>query len=293
MARTTFVDVPEALEDAFWGQLQSGDRFTLPKIVRKSAFFGRKKVAGLTRRSYLPVISGLWGGFTAQQKADWKAVDPGSHPHGWRTFVADQSKRIKFGIGGVATPNEFHQDMVGAIVIEAPAEETKIAQFHPSQYWVNQKVQGKKSMYEPVSVTEALALPLKITINYKSDLVSTGGGSFAKFYATVLHFYQGQNLEQDLEIDIPLDNAWASQNITLSSVLGEVVSYNLYIHLYRVRGTLLFDNPKAEHSSQNWVRDPYCKDISKTFTRAFYQIPKHWVVIDLPAGASYNSIYPT
>ncbi len=293
MARTRFVDIPEALEDAFWGQLQSGDRFVLPKIIRKSVFFGRKKIANLTRHSYLPAIKEIWNGFTNQKKQDWKDVDPHTRQHGWRTFVADQSKRIKLGIGGEATPNEFHQDLVGAIVIENPAEETKIAQFHPSQYWVNTKVQGKKSMYEPVSVTESVALPLKITINYKSDLVSTGLGSLVKFYATVLHFYQGQNLETNLEIDIPLIGGWASQNITLSSVLGEVVSYNLYIHLDKVRGTLLFDNPKAEHSSQNWVRDPYCQDISKTFTRAFYQIPKHWAVINLPVGAAYNSIYPT
>ncbi len=293
MARTTFVEIPPALEDSFWGQLQTGDRFTIPRITRKSVFFGRKKIAGLTSRSYLPAISILWAGFTDQEKQDWKDADPHTNQHGWRTFVADQSKRIKFGIPGVATPSTLHQDMVGAIIIAAPAEEVKLAQYHPSQYWVNTKVQGTKSMYEPVSVTEAVALPLKITINYKSDLVSTGPGSIAKFYATVLHSYQGENIETNLEIDIPLNSAWATQNITLTDVLGEIISYNLYIHLDKVTGTLLFDNPKVEHSGQNWMRDPFCKDISKAFTRAFYQIPKHWVAEELPVGTSYNSIYPT
>ena len=292
MARTRFIDLPEAQEELYYAGLQSGDRFTFPRITRKSAFFGRKKVAGLTRRSYLPAISTIWKTFTATQKQDWKSIDPHPVKHGWRTFVADQAKRIKFGIPGEATPNVNHQDMVGAIDIEAPAEETKIVQYHPAQYYVWKKVAGKKSMYNPVSVTETVSLPLVISLKYKTNLVSTGGGSFAKFYATVRHYYQGQNLDTDLVIDIPLSSTWTSANQTLSTLLGEIVGYTLYIHLYKVTGTLWFDTPKAEHSGQNWVRDPYCKNISMSFTHAFYQVPKNWAVITLPTGASYNSKYP-
>lgn len=292
MARATYVEIPEAQIDLYWGALQPGDRYVFSRVVRKNVFFSREKIAGLTLKSYLPVIKELWAGFTTEQKATWKSIDPHPQKHGWRTFVADQSKRIKLGLPGTATPNSYHQDMVGAINIEAPAEEAQIVQLHPSQYWVYTKVYGKKSMYQPVSVTELMALPLKITINYKSDLVSTGAGSFAKFYAEVRHFYQGQNLDTNLEIDIPLSSGWATEDITLSSVLGEVSSYNLYIHLYKVTGTLLFDNVKAEHSAQNWVRDIYCKNIAQQFTRAFYQIPKNWAASILPAGADYDSIYP-
>lgn len=472
MARTSFVEITPGLEEKYWAGLLPGDRFTLPRITRKSSFFSRKKIAGLTAKSYLPTCSELWKEFTDQQKADWKAIDPHPQKHGWRTFIADQSVRIKYGISGTATPNQYHQDWIGAIVIEAPASEAKIAQYHPAQYYVYQKVVGKKAMYEPVSVTEALALPLKITLNYKSNLISTGEGAFAKLYATVRHFYQGQNLDTDLVINIPTDLAfidnfdsyndgqldgqggwsgdsdfivgadykysnsgkgvkgsggvygdttiahttgskakgrlsfkcqpkatnktfgiyltssggvagyymftesgsvlywngseykeikssysanqwyhcqiewdadkgangeirykiddedwtawdtpavafntiegavmymaspdslgwfddfedeWETDNTTLTSVLGVVSSYNLYIHLYNVTGTLLCDNIKAEHSAQNWVRDTYCKDISKAFTRAFYQIPQNWAAITLPSGAAYSSKYP-
>ena len=472
MSRVSFIDVPESLEELYWAGLQSGDRFTIPRIIRKSVFFSREKIANLTAKSYLPICSELWKGFTDQQKEDWKNVDPGPHPHGWRTFVADQSKRIKFGIEGVATPSQYHQDLVGAIAIAGAADEVKLIQYHPAQYYVSHKVTGKKSMYEPVSVTEALALPLKITLNYLSNLISLEEDSFAKFYAKVRHFYQGQNLDTNLEIAIPIDLAlidnfdsyndgplagqgdwlystnftvgsdfkygisgkgvegdggpggdkvvthgiddrakgrisfkcqpdqtngvfgifltsqvgiagyfmfnsdgnvnyyngvefkiikasytanqwyrcqiewdasrgangeirykiddeewtewdtpaagfemiqsmsmwmtspysrgffddfgdeWETANATLTSVIGLASSYNLYIHLYHVKGTLLFDNPKAEHSAQNWVRDPYCKDISETFTKAFYQVPKHWAAITLPEGAAYNSKYP-
>jgi len=473
MARVGYIKIPEAQIDKYWGAIQVGDRYVYSRVIRKNAFFSRKKVANLTAMSYLPAIGELWAEFTDQQKADWKDVDPHPQKHGWRTFVADQSKRIKLGIPGVATPNQYHQDLVGAIDIQEPADEVKLVQLHPSQYWVNAKITGKKSMYEPVSVTESLFLPLKISINYKSNLVSTGEGSFAKFYAEVRHFYQGRNIDTMLEIDIPLDSVltdnfdsyndgllagqggwwgdpdfivgaayrygdsgkgikgdggergdrtvvvaagskakgklsfkcqpkatdkgfgiyltspggdagyymfwdtgavlyfngvelkeikssynadqwyqcqiewdadrgvggeirykidneewtewdtpavafntiegivmymsapgsigwfddfapeWKTDNATLSSVLGVVSSYNLYIHLYKVRGTLLFDNPKAEHSAQNWVRDPYCKNIGQSFTKAFYQIPKHWAAVILPVGSDYDSYYPS
>lgn len=238
------------------------------------------------------MIKVFWAGFSPAEKLAWHDCDPRIRQNGWQMFVADQSKRIKGGLEGVATPSSLHQDLVGALVIEAPAEELKISQLHPGSYYTYTKVIGTKSQYQPVFVTEAVYLPLKITINYKADLTSTGAGSFAKFYAIVEHFYQGQTLETTLEINIPLSSAWATQNITLSNVLGEVVGYNLYLHVFKARGVLLFDKPKAEHSAQNWVRDPYCKDISKTFTRAFKQIPQNWVAVTLPTGAAYNSYYP-
>ena len=129
--------------------------------------------------------------------------------------------------------------MLGKLLIEAPSEELELIQPHPSSYWLWKKVTGSKSMYEPVKVDESFALPLKITISYKSDLISTGEGSFAKFYASIRHLYQGQNLNTDLVIDIPLSSAWASQNKTETSLAGLAQSYNLYLHLYKVTGTLL------------------------------------------------------
>lgn len=292
MARTNYLDLPVGQENLYYSNLQSGDRFQFPRIVRKNKFFGRKKIAGLKAKSYLPTIKELWAGFTDQQKQDWKDVDPRPRQHGWRSFVADQSKRIKFGHAGVATPNEYHQDVVGGINIESPAEEVSIAQYHPASYYIRKKIQGTKNTYEPIQITEAVSLPLALSINYKSDLTSTGAGSFCKYFATVRHFYQGRDIDTDLEINIPLSGGWATLTNTLSLVLGEVVGYTLFIHLYKVTGTLLFDVVKAEHSGQNWCRDPYCKDISQIFTRAYYQVPKNWAPITLPEGTDYDSIYP-
>ncbi|GAI81054.1 unnamed protein product, partial [marine sediment metagenome] len=189
MARTRYVTIPSGQEDIYAAALQSGDRFTFAKITRKVTFYGRKKIEGLTRRSYIPAIAAIWRTFNDATKADWKTAAAERGINGWQAFIADQAKRIKFGIPGQATPTILHQDLVGLIYITAPAEEVKIAQYHPSQYWISQKVQGHKRMYEPASVDEAFALPLELIINYKSNLISTGPGSFAKFYAVVRHSY--------------------------------------------------------------------------------------------------------
>ena len=146
-------------------------------------------------------------------------------------------------------------------------------------------------MYEPKQVTEILALPLEIGLSYKSDLTSTGEGSFARLYASIRHLYQGQNLNHDLIIDIPLSSAWNKTTETVSELLGIVTSYNLYIHLYNVRGELLFDNITSKHSGSNWARDTFCEKIEETFTRGFYQISKPWAPVTLPAGAVYYSKY--
>ncbi len=293
MAKISYLDISPELEEAYFSGLKTADRFIIPRIIVKDVILSQEKIADLTARSYLPVIADLWNNFTDEQRLAWKNVDPYTNPNGWRAFVADQSQRISLGIAGVATPNQYHQDLVGKILIESPAEEIKLIQAHPSDYWLYQKVEGSQSMYEPVQVTETFSLPLKLTISYKSNLVSTGAGSFARFYASIRHLYQGQNLNHNEIIEIPLSSVWTKQETTISSLIGQAISYNLYIHLYKVRGTLLFDNVKAEHSGSNWVRDTFCKEIDQDFTRQWYQIPKHWGVITMPEGAGYQSIYPT
>jgi len=291
MSKVTYLAVPPELESLYWSGLQSGDRFIVPRIRVKTGLLSKQKFLLLTQRSLLPDIRVLWADFTSEQRADWKNVDFHPRKHGWRTFVADQSRRIKLGLPGTATPNEYHQDLVGRIVLEAPASEIKLIQPHPFSYWVEHKVSGKKSMYELVNIVESFSLPLKIGISYKSNLVSTGDGSFSKFYADILHLYQGQNLHTNLELNFDLIHDWTRLDDTLSSVLGQVVSYSLFIHLYNVRGELYFDNVLSEHSGLNWARDIYCQNVSQGFTRAFFQVPKHWAPVIMPTGAGYDSIY--
>ena len=291
MAKVEYVDILPATSELYYRALTAQDRFTFSRITKKVEFYSRKKVKGMTLKSLLPQVAEAWNALSVGDKALWTTAGAQSDLNGYRLFVQDKCIRIKNDLAGNATPVVLHQSWIGDLRIKSPATELKIVQLHPSFYWVSSKVSGKKGQYEPVQVTESFGLPLVLSLNYSSDLTSQGAGSFAKFYALVWHSYQGIDYETPLEIDLDLSTGWKNATATLSSLSGYVVGYALYFHLYNVRGNLYIDNVKSTHSAQNWVRDTYCKDINQGFTRAFYQIPKHWVAEILPDGSIYDTIY--
>lgn len=292
MAQTSFITLSPEQKDLFYRDLQSGDRFTFSKINRKVTITSRKSVKGLTARSLLPQIAIAWNLLSAPEQLAWKTAGVVCNMKGYNLFVKDKSIRIKNVIAGNATPSILHQAWSGYLKIEAPATEIELTQLHPHTYWISRKVVGKKGMYEPVQVIEDLSLPLKISCSYKTALTSTGAGSFARLFARVRSSYQGVDRFTDLVCELSLTSGWTEIDNTLTTVIGHIISYELYIHLFNVRGLLTCDNIKAEHSGQNWVRDTFCNDIDQAFTRAFYQIPKNWVAVTLPDGAEFGTIYP-
>jgi hypothetical protein len=326
MAQTSYIDLTPEGEDLFFKNLTSQDRFTFPRITRKVALLSVKRKLGVSQRSFLPAIALLWNAFSIDEKQAWTDaanIEKGlvnlpvvafgstefgtavfgddffgvhiteSIANGWRLFVQDQSIRIKNDIVGVATPSLLHQSWVGFLDIEAPATKLKIAQYHPRSYWVSRKVYGIKGMYVPVNITEDVSLPMELELNYKSNLTSQGAGSFAKVYAEVRSTLQGQDRDTNLEINLDLITDWKNASNSLTTIPGQYIGYTIYFHLYNMRGTIYVDNIKLTHSSQNWVRDPYCRDLNQLFTRAFYQIPKHWASVEQPEGSDYGSAYPT
>jgi hypothetical protein len=291
MARVSYVDIPIGDVDAFYSALQSGDRFTYSRLRKKSALLGEKRKLDLAGRSLLSVVADEWKTLTTDQKNDWKNAGAVIGMRNYRLFVQDHCARLKAGLSGHATPSLLHQSFVGQLHIEAPATELKIVQYHPDHYFVRQKVPGTRSQYQPKMITEFFSLPLEIGLNYKSNLTAQGEGAFAKFYAYIHYLYQGTDLYYTLGIDLDLVADWKAVERTLSSLVSRAVHYDLYIHLYNVRGDLYVDNIRAEHNGQNWVRDPFCKDINQGFTSAFYQVPKHWTGLIAPEGAEFESVY--
>jgi len=291
MAKVEYVYIIPGLEDIYFTGIMSSDRFIYSRMARKVYFYSRKRKAGLSQRSLLPLISELWSGFSNEEKQNWSDAAACMGLSGWQLFVQDQCARIYNDIPGVATPSLLHQSWVGQLHVESPADQIKIVQIHPHFYWVSKKIKGTKNMYEPVLITEDLGLPLKIGLNYKSELIPVSTPNLAKFYARFWHSYQGQDRYTELEIPLNYSTDWVHAEATLTELIGYVIRYDVYIHLTGLNGDLYFDNVEIIHSGQNWARDPYCKDIKQGFTRAFYQIPKHWAAVILPTGAWYESVY--
>ena len=291
MAKVTYIDLLPEDAPAYYKNLQPGDRYVNSRIVKKTSLLSKAKKKDLKGRSLFGFLAETWRTYTIAKKALWKSAGGKSGLTNWQAFIKDSANRVRLDMTGYAVPDDLHQARVGQLHIESPATEIKIVQYHPPYYYISQKVVGKRGMREIVKITEALELPLEIKVNYKSNLTSQGAGSFAKLYARVHHLYQGTDLYTNLEIDIDLIAGWKTADATLTSVLGLAVNYDLYIHLFNMRGDLYVDIVEANHSSQNWCRDPFCKDINEVFTRAFYQVPQHWAPLIVPNGSEYESIY--
>lgn len=291
MAKVKFINIPVGLETFFNKAVQPTDRFLYSVVRKTNPFVSRKRVYGLTQKSSLPLCSELWKALTQGVKDSWTACGLETGLSGFRFFVQDKVLRLKNSLTGESTPSLLYQSTVGRLHIESPASSLAISQLHPLTYYVTRKITGKATMYELVEIVEHFALPLNIYINYKSALTAVVGGYSARFYAIIYSSYQGRTIESICEIEFDFDTDWKTASVGIGEVQGLVRGYALFLDLDGVTGDVWFDNVRAEHGGQNWVRDTHCNNIKQTFTKQFSQVPAHWVALDLPTGSYYNSEY--
>ncbi len=291
MAKVKFIDIPAGLEPFFNKAIQPGDRFIYSTVRKTNPFISRQKKKALTQKSQLPLCSQIWNTFDTTLKNFWTSCGLATGLTGFRFFVQDKLLRLKNHLEGESTPSLLYQSNVGRLHVESPATKILITQLHPLNYSVLRKKTGKETMYISVSVVEDFALPLNLYINYKSNLTAIEGGYSARFYAIVYSSYQGRTIETPADIDFDLITDWKTASFGIGEVIGLVRGYALFLELDGLLGDLWFDDVRAEHSGQNWVRDKNCNNIKLAFTKKFYQVPAHWVAIDLPDGSYYNSEY--
>jgi hypothetical protein len=291
MAKVKFIDIPAGLEPFFNKALQAGDRFVYSTVRMTNPFVSRLKKKALTQKSQLPLCSQIWNNFTELVREAWTECGLETGLTGFRFFVQDKVLRLKNNLEGESTPSLLYQSNVGRLTVEAPATGMLITQIHPLSYSVLRKKTGKETMYVSVPVVEDFALPLNLYINYKSNLEAVEGGYSARFYAIIYSSYQGRTLETPADIDFDLVTDWKTASFGIGEVIGLVRGYALFLELDGVRGDVWFDNVRAEHSGQNWVRDTHCNNIKMAFTKKWYQVPAHWVAIELPSGSYYNTEY--
>jgi len=293
MAKTSVLIIPEGLDTTYFKSLQSGDRFVIPHIKVKRVFTSRSRKAGLSQKSLMVQLAPVWASFTDEQRNSWNLAGAECDMSGWKLFVQDTSVRLANDVPGYATPNILYQSKVGKIAVEAPAVGLKILQLHPQSYYINKKVTGTRSEYEPKLITENLSLPVDIAISYRSNLVSAGDDPFAKFYIIIYSNYQGRTIENFCEIPFSLVHSWERLTASISGVKGQFRGYTAFIEIHDCRGDLLFDNVDIVHGGINWARDPFCNSIQTTFTKMFYQIPRNWAPEEIMTGAYYRSVYHT
>lgn len=279
------------LENLYRGSITPVDRFVFSTIKVKKTIFTKKALKGITQKSLLPEIANLWNQVGAGDRNMWDACYTEYFKNGFRAFTKAVVQMRKAGLSGMPDYNYNYLGKVGLCRIEAPANRLHIKQSHPNDYYVMKKVKGTKSQYSPQVVYEFATFPILFKISYKSNLTSLSSNSYARIYIRVYTDYQGRRLETDYVFPINLIQDWNRVSYNIDKPLGTFKGYEMHIDLYDVRGDVYFDNLYIYHTGKNWARDPHFENMRTTYTRKYYQIASHYDIIDLPEGASFNSIY--
>lgn len=292
MAKVSYVNPEPDVKDRFTQQFVPLYKTKYSSLRWNGRIIPKRKKKDIVTRSLLPQIRDIWNGLDPAVREQWKIAAAEAGYTGWNQFVQDMAYRIKFEVGGTATPSNLHTYKVGRVNLESPASHFRLEQVHPIQYYQMQKVRGTKSQRVPVAITEQLLLPLQVGMSYRTNLTANGANPYCKFYAEVTRSYQGLDLKEEVGFDIPLLSAWDRQTATLADVVGTARWYSLFIEFNDVLGWLEFDLVRSFHTGTNFARDFRCTNISSGFSNFNYQLPASWAADAAEAGVTFGSVYP-
>lgn len=291
MAKISFQSIPDGLDITYKKALNPSANFVVPSVRRNVLFSSRRRKKGMSQKSLIPILTPVFNALSDAEKAAWASAGAVQNTRSFNLFLRDTSYRIKAEIPGYATPSDLYQVLEGRMEVSDPATGMTIAQLHPFTYYIYKKIAGTKTQYAPVQVTEPFTLPIDIEVSCKTELVSAGSGAFAKMYVIVYSNYQGRTIENREEIVFLLSSDWMRYTASVSRVVGVATGYTVFFEIYNAIGVMYFDNVVLSHGGFNWARDPYCNAVRTGYTRAYYQIPRNWIGIDLPVGTFYDSYY--
>lgn len=260
MALLMGITLPAGLEIIYNKTLRMYDISVFCNVGKNPRFFPRKRKLQLREISYLFAIAQAWAFFTQEEKDEWMFAANVMGEHGYNLYVQDKSYRIKYGIGGNAVPSLYHQFKVGHFSLSGAATSAKIVFYNTHRlYW-----------------------PASFQLCFKTNLTPSGGSPSARLKLIWTRYYTGQNIEETETIDLPLVSGWDKRKQSIAIKPGSKGRWRLELELTDVQGDVWFDNVFVEYSGEIKNNDPYCDDVVKW-----------WKAIDLPAGATLETIYPT
>lgn len=291
MARISFLAIPEGKEHIYKKTLKAANRFVKSAIRMNSVFFTRKQKQHLLTQTRMLIAKAKWQLLNIETREAWTEAGAKTGLTGWQVFFSDINARQDLKLSLPGEPNEHYQVNVGKITIPEGSTFAHIRQDHPEHYTIKIKVPNTRSQFIPADITEDFSIPLEIGLSYKSDLTSAGANPEAVFYARVLSYYQGTDIENNFEIAIPLQSNWDTKTLLIDEVFGQVKAYSLHLEINDAEGSVYFDNVKAIHNSQNWARDKRCDNINEDFKRPFQHVIHNWRAESLDNGATFKSVY--
>lgn len=292
MAKTSTINFPSELSEDMKKAIKQSDRFTLGSVGGKGNWTTRSKKRRYRNISLFRFLAEFWAELSETEKDEWREAGLPSFLTNWQLYISMNAAQIRNGLAITNTASEKWQTLTCRLVVESPAEELKIKQSHQYQYWETESIPGEWWKERLTLVTELVTLPLTVGLSYKANLSAVGSEQIARYFARVWSIYQGEDYFTEVGVDLNPSTDWTTDENTLSEVPGYIQNYDLFFHLKGYQGTLNFDNIRAEHTEQNWARDPRCDDPRREFKRGFAVVRPYWVPEVLPEGADFDVSYP-
>lgn len=303
MAKVQSFLTPEELVPLRQKTIQARDRFTLGAVQSQRRPLSRAKRRLLTRPaitnspmkgrgSLFKKFSPMWRDLPQYKKDNYKAGGVPSFLTNWQLYISDNAARLRHSLPLEQPVSEIWQVRTGRIFLTNHTPAFVIKQEHPHKYTVTRKVRKMPWKEEMVNITEYFALPIKLEIRYKSNLLAVGSTQQARYFARIWSSYQGVDIFTDLEINFDAVTDWVHKTVQLPSIRGIVIGYTLYIEILGYTGEILFDNLRCIHSGQNWVRDPRCDNVGRVFKGGFSEVKPFWEIEKQPSETFFGTVYP-
>ena len=289
MAKVGHIEVEAPIEKLFWGNVQPHDRFTFSSVQPKKKLISRKRKKFLKKINFIHQISGEYRKLTNEQKNIWKERDERSKKNAWIHFYRHNLRRLKLGLNIKTEPPSPYCVNIGVFYIDD--WEANLTQIHPHKYYIFKKKKGTKGQYIAILQEEPTFTDASFSFVYKLKKKATINTPQKFFIVDALINKEGTPEIREQRVPLTDDEQWHQVEQDFSTYPYKVLYYEVSFYFKNFRGILFFDKVNFTHNGKNYIRDPFCNKIERTFTRTWRQIPKNWLLTDGSENSWYKSFF--
>lgn len=229
-------------------------------VSHQRTFYTRLERKTLPTISLLPEAADAWNLLSSSDKTDWNTAGAVIGFRGYNLFIQDKIYRLLNSLPGNATPNIYHQYLVGHLNILSSSGDVTVRQ----------------------TGNVIVPFPATLYIRRKTILLpDPSNGEYVKILFSYTYDSGGGVQTETAEISLPLSDDWGVQSVSLVQRSGVLGPFFFEIQTHAVKGDLYFDDVWVDGTTEILSKDPYCDRVSL-----------EWFPIVLPVGCTLESVYP-
>jgi len=281
--------IPAGLGEADSGVGFITDPRRFPYYRAKGRNLTRAKRNRLVAQSPFNESSNLWATLSSAEKDTWNTAGTYCGLSGWSLFNQDIIWRNRFDMSVPGTPDNLHQLVALWTRCIYPPHDTVIWwQGRRLQYYKYQVIPGS-TQRELVFVNEPVPTHLRMSINYKTDIVARVSNPWISLGIRVEVNSGSGSYFVDYNNPVSPSATWTTFEFETDISEGNVIGYRASCASYGYRGDYWWDNLSLFHDSMEWAFDPHIENSFIPAYRDMYGVDHP--AISYPTGGAYSPIY--